>query len=77
MSFDWYSAMSRRLYLALHLEDAAEAHARSGARGVRQVLLDPRDCLETINEDFAEDSKGKSFVTQDDFYDCIFQLADL
>ncbi|KAL1500649.1 hypothetical protein AB1Y20_013297 [Prymnesium parvum] len=78
MSVEGYASMSRRLYLLLRLEDAAEEHAAMGKPDtILKVEIDPQDCLSTIEEDFAEDSKGKSHITQNDFYDCFFQLADL
>ena len=80
MSFDEYAAMSRRLYIVLKMEDfAAETGAedRSHGRAPPELDLDPKDCLNTIGEDFLEDSKGMDHLTRDAFHDCIFQLTDL
>lgn len=62
MSFDEYTSMSRRLYLVLRIEETAEESKRlSYVNAMRKTELDidPHDCMDTIDDDFAEDSKGK------------------
>lgn len=73
MNYESYSSMFRRLYLVLRIEEAAMKRSKAA----RRVILDSSDCKDTIRRDFLSDSKGKPYLTMDDFFDCLFELADL
>eukprot|EP00966_Prymnesium_polylepis_P176999 4099202-Prymnesium_polylepis.2 len=78
MSFEEYISMSRRLYLVLRMEEWAESEKLNFNKAMqRELLLDPHDCMDTIDDDFAEDAKGKDYIDKEDFFDSFFQLADL
>jgi len=61
-----YFAMSRRIYLALHLLSPDTIST-----------LDPVDCLKSAQRDFDSDCGPKGCLTRSDFDRCWFQLADL
>ncbi|KAL1521902.1 hypothetical protein AB1Y20_021553 [Prymnesium parvum] len=58
-----YDRMYRLIYLALHAEDAEGIH--------------PEDCMAGVEDDWAEDSRGKGHLLYADFARSWFQLADL
>jgi hypothetical protein len=66
-----YYTMSRKLYLAAVLQDAEDTGE------VDTSLLDPRECMRSIDADWATDSEGKSGLERERFHHVIFQLADL
>ena len=59
-----YSIMCRKMYLADKIDDADSE-------------IDPKDCLDTIAEYWADDTGGQSALTEELFKRCWFQLADL
>ena len=68
MSFDEYTSVSRRIYLVLRIEETADESKRlSYVNAMRKTELDvdPHDCMDTIDDDFAEDSKGKDVRARD------------
>eukprot|EP00325_Prymnesiales_sp_UTEX-LB-985_P031950 CAMPEP_0174738462 /NCGR_PEP_ID=MMETSP1094-20130205/69998_1 /TAXON_ID=156173 /ORGANISM="Chrysochromulina brevifilum, Strain UTEX LB 985" /LENGTH=215 /DNA_ID=CAMNT_0015941881 /DNA_START=34 /DNA_END=678 /DNA_ORIENTATION=+ len=65
-----YYTMSRKLYLTVIVQDAEEAGF------VDAELLDPGECLRSIDEDWEQDSAGQPTLDREAFHRCVFQLAD-
>ena len=65
-----YYTMSRKLYLAVLIQDAEE----SGE--VDAEVIDANECLTSMDNDWAADAAGKPNLERSDFRRCVFQLAD-
>ena len=64
LSKEDYTTMMRKLYLAVKIDESDHD-------------IDPKDCLDSLEEDWIEDSDGKDELTESAFHRCFFQLVDM
>ena len=56
-------------------EEYLKVHAKFALVLIPDITLE--EALSSGEEDWAEDAKGQPSMSQDDLYDCLFQLADM
>ena len=62
---------------ARHLVGLAVLLNAEGEGEVDTELIDPNECLRTMDVDWESDSGGKAALEREDFHRCVFQLCDV